>query len=114
MDNLDNHDNTDNLPALPADNLPALLPEHADQQFFAEELDIMRIILRRIHRKVIDLDMHGLDALVEVPDIEGEVLAETIGHAELEQVTAELDEAEKGQDSVTAELAKWKEELAAA
>ena len=97
-----------------ADNLPANTPEHANRQFFAEELDIMRITLRRIHRECVDLSMKGLDSTVVIPDIEGETIAETIGHAELEQVTAELDEAENGDDAVTLEIEKWKEELAAA
>jgi hypothetical protein len=97
-----------------ADNLPANTPEHANRAFFAEEMDILRIVLRRIHRKVVDLDMNGLDSVITIPDIEAEVIAETIGHAELEQVTAELDEAESGDDPVTMEISKWKEELAAA
>jgi hypothetical protein len=97
-----------------ADNLPANTPEHADRQFFTEELQLLRIAMSRVHRKVIDLDMTGHDPTITLPDIEGEVIAETIGHAELEQVTAELDEAQSGEDPVSMEISKWKEELAAA
>jgi len=101
-----------------AHELPESHPDHpmnnsADQQFFAEEIDILRITLHRIHRQCVHLAMHDLDATLDTPYIEADVLAEVDGMDEMEEAFAELDEAKAGEDPVSMELKKWAEELAA-
>jgi hypothetical protein len=87
-----------------------LTPEHRNRLFFAEELDILKIHSNRIFRQAVELDADMPD---EFPDVEAEV-AEEFGQEDLEQAVAELDEAKAGEDPVTAEIAKWREELEAA
>jgi hypothetical protein len=91
----------------------AIIPERAEHQHFEEELTILAIARTRIFRQAIQQDIH----LPDMPHIEGEVLAELFELAddgyedELDDVRAELDQAAQGQDPVTAEILKWRQEL---
>jgi hypothetical protein len=87
----------------------ALIPERAEHQHFEEELTILAIARTRIFRQAIHTDAH----LDDMPNIEIDAWAETLGPDELDDILAELDQAAQGQDPVTAELAKWRQELEA-
>lgn len=79
-----------------------------DQQYFSEELQLLGISFSRIFRLAVNLNAD----LPKMPYFAAE-LVEEVGEDEVIAMNAELDEAKDGRDHVTAELAKWKEELAA-
>jgi hypothetical protein len=85
----------------------AITPERAEHQHFAEELTILAITRTRIFRQAIHTDAH----LPDMPNIEIDAWAETLGPDELDDILAELDEAAQGKDPVTAEILKWRQEL---
>jgi len=88
------------------------MSDHNESLWFAEELELLSINKNRIFRRAAS---EGLD-MSEMPDIEATVLAYSmqLGLEDLEEALDELDEARDGKDSVTAEIAKWREELSAA
>jgi fructose-bisphosphate aldolase class 1 len=79
----------------------AIIPERAEHQHFEEELTLLAIARTRIFRQAIHTDTH----LDDMPDL--------ADHSQLDEAFADLDQAAQGQDSVTAELAKWRQELEA-
>jgi hypothetical protein len=85
----------------------AITPQRAEHQHFEEELTLLAIARTRIFRQAIQQDTH----LPDMPNIEIDAWAEVLGPEELDDILAELDEAAQGQDPVTAELAKWRQEL---
>ena len=91
----------DKRPALPA------APVDPEADWFAEELQLMRITMTRLFRNA-STSGQQLPPTVEVED----ELATELGEDVTEALT-ELDEARDGKDAVTAEIAKWREELAA-
>lgn len=85
---------------------PALTRAQMDDYWFTEELELLRIDKNRIFRWAIGDDY----SLPELPDFEAELTEEL----DVEEALTDLDEARDGKDAVTAEIAKWREELAAA
>jgi hypothetical protein len=77
----------------------AITPQRAAHQHFEEELTILAIARTRIFRQAIHADAH----LPDMPNL--------IDHTQLNDAYTDLNEAARGQDPVTAELAKWRQEL---
>lgn len=89
----------------------ALTTSQSAQLWFDEELEIFRTHTRRIHRAAVDLDMKGLDCHVEMPDIEAETVeALDGGKHDLDEATADLDEAASKDSKMRRDLKKWREE----
>jgi hypothetical protein len=80
----------------------AITPQRAEHQHFEEELTLLAIARTRIFRQAIHTDAD----LTDMPDLETELYCDELGDA-----YAELDEAAHGQDPVTAEILKWRQEL---
>src|SRR5215471_2263029 len=78
--------------------------QQMEEHWFLEELELLRINTSRVFRSAVMTEAE----LPDLPDIEEEVFA---AMGDLEDAFAELDEARDGADHVTAELAKWREEL---
>src|SRR5262245_4122097 len=78
--------------------------QQMEEHWFLEELELLRINQNRVFRSAVMTEAE----LPDLPNIEVEVFAEL---GDLEDAFAELDAARDGRDNITAEIAKWREEL---
>ena len=81
-----------------------------DAAWFSEELQLLAINKTRIFRQA---EHERLELPDEMPNIEAQALADVPDLEDIEDAFAELDAARDGEDAVSAEIAKWREELAA-
>jgi hypothetical protein len=89
----------------------ALTADAQQQLILDEDLDIFRINTRKIFRAALELKT----TVDNMPDLQAQAADAVRGGQEvLDEAIAELDAARDRKDEVTAEIAKWKEELAAA
>lgn len=91
----------------PTGGVVALVEYHADRLEFQEDLVILTISSRRIFRRAISGNLE----MAQLPDFQIEI-AEELGNDDLGDAWDELRAAQNGEDSVSREIVKWREELA--
>lgn len=88
------------------DMTPALTGDHHERLEFEEDTEVLNILLSKLFRRAIDADVR----LPVLPELEAEVIADSVGHDQLAEATEELDEALGDDSALAREIEKWAQE----